>query len=89
MASRSLIVRGRQIPLCARCFGLLLGLPITLLWAICIPTWACWCLIAVFILDGCTQFMHWRESKNWLRLVTGLGFFPSVLTLAWRSLNGA
>jgi uncharacterized membrane protein len=89
MASRSLIVRGRQIPLCARCFGLLLGLPITLLWAFLIPPWVSWCIIATFILDGGTQIMQWRESKNWLRLVTGIGFFPSVLTLAWRILNGA
>lgn len=89
MASRSLIVRGRQMPLCARCFGVLLGLPITLLWAFFVPPWACWCLIAAFFLDGGTQLMDWRESKNWLRLVTGMGLFPSVLTLAWRTLHGA
>jgi uncharacterized membrane protein len=77
------------MPLCARCLGLLLGPPITLLWALFMPPWACWCFIAAFILDGGSQAMQWRESKNWLRFLTGAGFLPSLLMVVWRTLNGA
>ena len=31
-------------------------------------------LIVVMVLDGCTQALHLRESRNWLRFLTGIGF---------------
>jgi uncharacterized membrane protein len=53
------------------------------------PGWVCWILISVFMLDASTQLLQWRESKNWLRMVTGVGFVPSALTLLWGKLIGA
>ena len=31
-------------------------------------------LIAAMLLDGCTQLLRLRESHNWLRFLTGVGF---------------
>jgi len=69
---RSYFFRRRQVPLCARCLGLLLG--VTLVPLYCHELRLASALIVVMVLDGCTQALHFRESRNWLRFLTGIGF---------------
>ena len=71
-ADRSFFLRGRQVPVCARCLGLLLG--VTLVPLYCPDLRLAAALIAVMLLDGSTQALHLRESRNWLRFLTGIGF---------------
>lgn len=76
IGSRSFFVRGRQLPLCARCLGIVVGfllLPffepfLVVQWELPVA------LVAIFFLDACTQYAGFRQSRNWLRLITGVGF---------------
>src|SRR5579872_4074049 len=71
---RSFFIRGRQLPLCSRCTGILIGPAFYPLykshrhWAISVS------FIGVFLADAVTQFFGFRTSNNWLRLATGIGF---------------
>jgi uncharacterized membrane protein len=69
---RSYVFHGRQVPLCARCLGMLVGAVLVPLY--CTNLRFAATLIAAMLLDGLTQAMHLRESRNWLRLLTGVGF---------------
>lgn len=74
LPERSFFFRGYQFPVCARCTGLILGymiglllfpwfnIPIHRVWVVCVP----------LILDGVTQYIKWRKSNQFLRLVTGI-----------------
>jgi len=71
---RSFVIRGRQLPFCSRCTGILIGPALFPLyaghrhWGVSVS------LIGVFLADGLTQFSGLRTSNNWLRLGTGIGF---------------
>ena len=78
---RSFSCRGRQIPLCARCLGILIGPLFAPLYLRCPNPWVAVVGISVFLVDGSTQLMGLRESNNWLRLVSGAAFSASVLFL--------
>ena len=80
-SDRSFSVRSRQVPVCARCLGLLIGPAFSGLY-VCYPhpPLAFGCIIA-FLLDSVTQMFGLRESNNWLRLFTGAGFSASALYL--------
>jgi uncharacterized membrane protein len=72
LPERSFSFRNRQVPLCARCLGICVG-------ALAIPLYArdvriAAVLIAAMIIDGGTQALGLRMSKNWLRLASGIGF---------------
>jgi len=71
-SDRSYFIRGRQIPVCARCFGALTGL--LLVPAFRLDTLAASALLLPMLLDGGTQALGLRGSKNWLRFGTGLCF---------------
>ncbi len=82
-SDRSYSFGGRQFPICARCLGLLIGLPLPLVCRINVAA-AIVCLLPL-LLDGGTQALRFRESVNWLRLVTGAVFslgFGSLLLIA-------
>jgi len=72
LPERSFSPRSRQVPLCARCLGLLVG----------IFLFPCYvrdlriasALIVAMILDGVTQALNLRLSNNRLRFLTGVGF---------------
>jgi len=71
-SDRSFFWRGRQVPICARCFGLTLG-------AASVPLYShnqylALAMITVMLLDGVTQALRLRESNNLLRFATGFGF---------------
>lgn len=88
ISDRSFFLEGRQFHVCARCTGLLVGLPFSLLL---FPVRA-WCpyLFIVFsgflLLDGFTQFFGWRNSNNKFRFITGMltssTFLPTVIIIA-------
>ena len=80
----------KPLPLCSRCIGLylslilgfllsyLIGLNIYLNKQILIKLSIL--LILPLVIDGFTQFLHLRESNNWLRFITGVlaGFVCGV-----------
>jgi len=72
LPERSFSFRNRQVPLCARCLGISVG-------ALAIPLYArdlriAGVLIAAMIIDGGTQALGLRVSKNWIRFASGIGF---------------
>jgi uncharacterized membrane protein len=79
MRDRSMIVKGKQFPLCFRCMGILLGilLGIPFTWLL-FPSLTLLhlllggALIFPLLVDGFTQKWEWRRSTNMLRLLTGL-----------------
>jgi uncharacterized membrane protein len=88
MTSRSFVIRNRQLPLCARCFGVLLGPALAPLWIAYVPVSLSCFAVGLFIVDGFTQMLNWRASKNWLRFGTGIGCSAAVVSLLWSALRG-
>lgn len=84
LSTRSFFINGRQFHVCARCTGILLGIPVSLAF---IPLRK-WCppffVLSFFIMliDGLSQHLQWRESNNVLRFFTGIStastFFPTL-----------
>lgn len=82
--SRCFHVKGKPMPICARCFSILLGylwLPVVLVLPIEIPWWIGLLLQAPMVIDGFTQLWGLRESTNVLRCLTGIfsGLGMSIL----------
>lgn len=87
---RSFFWRGRQIPICARCFGLTIG-------AVSVPLYLhnqylALAMIIVMLLDGGSQALRLRESNNLLRVATGFGcaiglggLLTSALSKLWNT----
>lgn len=87
LPDRSFFVQGRQFHICARCTGLVVGLPCSLLL---LPLreglpYAFIPFASLLVADGLTQLAQWRVSNNGLRFFTGFGtavtFIPSLLTI--------
>lgn len=80
---RSFFFRGRQLPVCARCTGELIGM------ALLFPTWvighpnAICSLVLLFplVADGMLQLCTRYESGNFRRLVTGILFGYALANL--------
>jgi len=86
---RSIHFRGKPFPLCARCMSILLGflaVPILFFLPKTIPLWMGMVLQIPMVIDGVTQKLKWRESTNFLRVVTGgmSGIGLSICTI-WGS----
>jgi uncharacterized membrane protein len=73
---RSFFIYGKQFPLCARCTAIYASY-------IVLPFFAFFTVTHYFLvfglllqlpmlLDGGTQLLRWRESNNYLRVITGL-----------------
>jgi uncharacterized membrane protein len=72
-ADRSYTIRGRQIPVCNRCLGILFGLTIAPFFTL--EHRQLYVLLTIpMVSDGLTQLIGIRESRNWLRLSTGIAF---------------
>jgi uncharacterized membrane protein len=88
LPERSFFVRGRQFHVCARCTGLIVGLPCSiLLLPIREVAPLFFALFATaLVADGLTQLAGWRYSNNKLRFATGFGttitLLPSAIFLA-------
>lgn len=80
---------GKDYYLCARCAGKYLGVLgvfiLSLILGLQIPAWLHWLITTFFPLpstvDWLTQRKGMRESKNWIRIITGY-----LLGIAWGSL---
>lgn len=77
---RSILIKNRKIPLCARCLGFYTGLIFGLLlyffeiYKISLEQIIILLVITILpmAIDGTTQFLGKRESNNKLRLFTGI-----------------
>jgi len=76
---RTLTFQGVYFPVCARCTGIYIGaLSIFLLDHFVNLAYSANLLLMSMILmiptavDGTTQLLKWRESRNWIRITTGL-----------------
>ncbi|MBE7084377.1 MAG: DUF2085 domain-containing protein [Clostridiales bacterium] len=77
LSDRSFHIYGFQLPLCARCTGIFLGLVLLgpLLCALLpLNMYLSLSFVVAIFIDGFTQLKGWRKSNNYLRLATGLGF---------------
>lgn len=86
---RSIHFRGQPFPLCARCMSILLGfllIPILFFLPVTIPIWIGILLQLPMVVDGVTQKYKFRESNNFLRVITGgmSGIGLSIMTI-WGS----
>lgn len=73
---RCLHIKGKPMPICTRCFAILLGylfVPLMLLFKG-LPLYIPILLSIPMIVDGFTQKWKWRQSNNFLRFCTGLLF---------------
>lgn len=72
---RSFFICGKQLPLCARCTGILIGYFLGILIA-CVTKCQNHLLILTFVIpmtvDGAIQLIFKAESNNWRRLFTGI-----------------
>jgi len=82
---RSFHVYGHKMAVCARCFGVYLGMALgALLYPLVwrrgdMPSrWIILAALTPLALDGGTQLLGLRESTNWLRAATGLLFGAAV-----------
>ena len=74
-ADRSIFIRGKKLPLCARCTGILLGYILGIIIAIitgCKYNLYFLLLIIPMIIDGGIQQLYGINSNNWRRLFTGI-----------------
>ncbi|WP_404428479.1 DUF2085 domain-containing protein [Sutcliffiella horikoshii] len=76
---RSLVIGGRQFPMCYRCMSILLGYfaVIPLLWLAADIAFFKMVLLGILlnipmVVDGYSQVRGWRVSNNFLRIFTGL-----------------
>jgi len=79
LPNRSFRVGRRQVPLCARCTGILVGLLLAPLFSLCEHLLLAEILLMVFAADVFSQLAGLRESTNLLRLGTGMGFSYTVV----------
>lgn len=87
LPERSFFIGGRQFHVCARCTGLIVGIPSSVLliplssWSL--PIFAC--SSTLLISDGMTQWCGWRSSNNTLRFWTGFltaaSFLPTLFAV--------
>ena len=75
LPERSFFIKGYQMPVCARCTGIIIGYIIGIIslffnLTLNIPT--CIVLIVPMILDGSIQYLTSYRSNNIKRLITGL-----------------
>lgn len=95
LPSRTLRLKGRYFPVCARCTGIYIGALFTLLshyFAILTVMtdykylfFISLILMMPTVVDGTTQLLRWRESNNFIRVVTGLfcGIGYGIALIYW------
>ncbi len=72
---RSFFIRGHQLPLCARCTGIVVGHGISLLLCVLhviLPLWGSLLMLIPLIVDGGIQFLFFVMSNNVRRFMTGM-----------------
>jgi uncharacterized membrane protein len=82
---RSFFFKGRQFPLCARCTGLYIGYSMWPLFVFDILKFDIIFTISIILptfIDGFIQYYFKWESKNWVRLISGLIAGTGLMSLA-------
>ena len=82
---RSFFIAGRQLPLCARCTGILTGFimsPIPIFLNFRIPMFLSFAFIPCMIADGTIQLLFCIMSNNIRRFVTGILFSAGIVNIA-------
>ena len=72
---RSFFFKGKQLPLCARCTGILIGYFVGIFMAYLTDCANCLYMLLLFVpmvLDGGVQLLFKIESNNLRRLITGI-----------------
>ena len=83
---RSFFIKGWQMPICARCFGMLCGEGARLFFGKA-KTHPCFGIIIMLplVIDGSVQFVSSYESTNTKRFITGVmfgyGFLSTIIVL--------
>ena len=74
LPERSFHYHGKPLPVCARCTGIWLGyiLGVVVLFFVNTSIWIALLLLVPAGIDVATQYVGWRMSNNYLRLVTGI-----------------
>lgn len=76
MSERSFFIKGKQLPLCARCSGIFVGYIIGIVLACLVGYQKLLLLLALLmlpmIIDGGIQLLFKKESNNIRRFITGL-----------------
>jgi len=91
---KSLSFFSRTMPICARCFGIIIGMPLGILvvyLGLFSSRWVGLIFIGPLLIDGSTQQMGYRSSNNFMRITTGflagLGLVAFILLWIERDLN--
>lgn len=77
LPERCIHIKGKPMPICARCFAMILGyifVPFLVIAQIHAPIWIPVLLTLPLLIDGFTQMWKWRTSNNVVRIITGLMF---------------
>lgn len=72
---RCIHINGEPLPICARCMSIILGflfIPILFMIQIRVAWWLGVLCQIPMLTDGFTQKWSWRESTQFLRILTGL-----------------
>ena len=88
MPSRSIVLGSWHMPVCSRCFGIILGLPLGIAitpMGLIHNRWYALFLIIPLLVDGGTQQMGLRNSNNSLRMLTGwlFGVGMGLFVVLW------
>ena len=88
MPERSLCIGEWRMPVCSRCFGIVIGLPLGMsigLLGVLPSRWLGGVFLIPLIIDAGTQHIGYRVSNNFLRIVTGIlcGMGIGAFLLMW------
>jgi uncharacterized membrane protein len=88
LSERCFRIKNEQMSVCARCFGLIIGLPFGFLTGylgIFSSRWLGLMFVIPLAIDGGTQYLGYRVSNNLHRIITGClaGFGFGVFFLLW------
>ena len=84
MPDRSFYVLGRQLPLCSRCSGLLVGYAVGLVFLVLgfsVGLWLIFAMTVPLIIDGYGQLHGLWISNNPRRFFTGIGFGVGLILI--------